>query len=480
MNWLNLPQPIIALAAMDGVTDTVFRQICRSWGADLAFTEFIHSTGLIRSKKYRDPILKYVESERPVIVQIYGNNPEDFYTAAKFVLELGFDGIDINMGCPSKSVAGHGSGCALMRKPELASEIVKNVLKARDEFCNYPLFGKGTQGDFPAVSKAFEANFLRYNENLKERARTLRKNMTPAEKELWYKYLKKIEVNVLRQRSIENFIVDFYIPSKKLVIEIDSCSHYSDEAKIYDQYRTQILESLGLSVLRFTNTDIHNNFEGVCQVINKELQETGKSPLAPLYKKRGKEIPVTVKMRIGYDEIIGPDFARTLEDAGAEGLIVHGRTLKMGYSGLADWSVIGEVAKSVKIPVIGNGDVKSADDIKKALDLGCAGVTIGRASMGNPFVFYEIKKELGLDVSEIEKRFGISSPEDLKLNFRINTYLNQIKIAQDTFGEKGFIESRKHVSGYVHSFPNASELRHQLVFAKSIEEVEGICEGVKG
>lgn len=341
MNWLNLPQPIIALAAMDGVTDTVFRQICHSWGADLAFTEFIHSTGLIRSKKYRDPILKYVESERPVIVQIYGNNPEDFYTAAKFVLELGFDGIDINMGCPSKSVAGHGSGCALMRKPELASEIVKNVLKARDEF-----------------------------------------------------------------------------------------------------------------------------------VSNHTTMQLSNSPT--------NIIPVTVKMRIGYDEIIGPDFAKVLEDAGAEGLIVHGRTLKMGYSGLADWSVIGEVAKSVKIPVIGNGDVKSADDIKKALDLGCAGVTIGRASMGNPFVFYEIKKELGLDVSEIEKRFGISSPEDLKLNFRINTYLNQIKIAQDTFGEKGFIESRKHVSGYVHSFPNASELRHQLVFAKSIEEVEGICEGVKG
>ena len=107
-------------------------------------------------------------------------------------------------------------------------------------------------------------NHLPYNPKLGDRAKELRKNMTKAERRLWYDYLRHLSIRFYRQRPIDNFIVDFYCPSLKLVIEIDGDTHNSQEARDYDLERSQRLEGYGLQVVRFTNEEALADFEGVC------------------------------------------------------------------------------------------------------------------------------------------------------------------------------------------------------------------------
>ena len=114
-------------------------------------------------------------------------------------------------------------------------------------------------------------NHLPYNPELVARAKELRKNMTSAEKKLWYEYLRTFPYRVHRQRPINHYIVDFYCPKLKLVIEVDGDSHFTSEAQEYDRKRTEILQGYGLKVVRFTNEQVKNNFEGVCQTIEKYL-----------------------------------------------------------------------------------------------------------------------------------------------------------------------------------------------------------------
>ena len=124
--WSKLPQPIIGLAPMDGMTDVVFRSIVTSQGTpDVMFTEFTHVSDICRGPEFLLASLLYGEHERPVVAQIYGKDPELFYTAAHVVCELGFDGLDINMGCPSRNVASSGSGAALIKTPDLAHAIIQ-------------------------------------------------------------------------------------------------------------------------------------------------------------------------------------------------------------------------------------------------------------------------------------------------------------------------------------------------------------------
>ena len=113
----------------------------------------------------------------------------------------------------------------------------------------------------------FKGRYLPYNPRLVERAKELRKNMTPAERKIWLGFLRSFRFRVLPQRPIDNYIVDFYCASLKLVIEIDGERHYTEKGKLYDAERYGILASYGLRVLRFTNRDIMNNFETVCQKI---------------------------------------------------------------------------------------------------------------------------------------------------------------------------------------------------------------------
>ncbi|MFK7779930.1 MAG: endonuclease domain-containing protein [Candidatus Gracilibacteria bacterium] len=112
---------------------------------------------------------------------------------------------------------------------------------------------------------------LPYNPKLKERATEMRKNMTKPEQIIRFNYLKNLNLRVLKQRPIGNFIVDFYIPSKMIVIEIDGDSHYTDNGLIYDEERSSILEGFGLKIIRFTNSEIIDNFEGVCVELSKKI-----------------------------------------------------------------------------------------------------------------------------------------------------------------------------------------------------------------
>ena len=112
---------------------------------------------------------------------------------------------------------------------------------------------------------------LPYNKSLVSTARRLRKNMTPEEKALWYQFLKKLPITVHRQHNMGNYIVDFYIAQKKLVIEIDGEQHFSTEHQLADRQRDADLACLGVSVLRYSNKDIRDHFDRVVQDISQKL-----------------------------------------------------------------------------------------------------------------------------------------------------------------------------------------------------------------
>ena len=127
-----------------------------------------------------------------------------------------------------------------------------------------------------------EKFYLPYNPKLIERARELRKNLTPAEKKLWCGYLREFKYRVLRQRPIDQYIVDFYCAKLRLVIEVDGGDHFSEEGKAYDQQRTELLYGYGLKVVRFSNRDVLEDFEGVCRVIETISTGEEESPQPPL------------------------------------------------------------------------------------------------------------------------------------------------------------------------------------------------------
>jgi tRNA-dihydrouridine synthase len=135
--WQKLPRPIIGLSPMDGVTDASFRYItAKHGGPDVTLTEFVN----IQSAMFAPDILlkdfTYSEIERPIAAQIYGKTPELFYKVAHIVGELGFDGLDINMGCPAKKVAAAGCGAALIHTPALAREIIQATRKGIADWAN--------------------------------------------------------------------------------------------------------------------------------------------------------------------------------------------------------------------------------------------------------------------------------------------------------------------------------------------------------
>lgn len=108
--------------------------------------------------------------------------------------------------------------------------------------------------------------FLPYNEKLTEQAKAMRKNPTPAERKLW-QFLRTFPLKMWRQKPIDNFIVDFYCPKLKLVIEVDGEGHFTRDGMAYDAERTKVLEGYGLRVVRFTNDQVLREFEAVCEEI---------------------------------------------------------------------------------------------------------------------------------------------------------------------------------------------------------------------
>ena len=184
-----------------------------------------------------------------------------------------------------------------------------------------------------------------------------------------------------------------------------------------------------------------------------------------------KGLPVTVKIRAGWDtnSINAPEMAKILESAGAAAICVHGRTRSQLYSGHSDNSVIASVKQAVRVPVIGNGDVTDGESaIKMIKETGCDGIMIGRAAIGNPFIFSEVRAAL---------EGGAYTPPTL--DEVIETALFQLRSMIEEKGEKvGVAESRKHLCRYLKGFRGSSEARGRVNFANSYEEVEEILKSV--
>ena len=182
------------------------------------------------------------------------------------------------------------------------------------------------------------------------------------------------------------------------------------------------------------------------------------------------KIPVTVKIRSGWDpsQTTGIDFARRAQDAGAQAIAVHARFASQGFTGTADWSIIRRVKDVVTIPVVGNGDVETPEDAKRMLDeTGCDAVMVGRAAMGNPWLFGDIAHFL---------ETGEHRPAPT-LAARVEAALFHLKTmaADPAVGEARAVkEMRGQLTHYFKGFPGVSALRGQLVLAGSIAEVEDL------
>lgn len=361
----NLQKPILGLAPMDGVTDAPFRKIIKKYGnPDIIFTEFTHVHGIaVAGDKLLHHFI-YDEIERPVIAQIYGKEPEYFYHVAKIICALGFDGVDINMGCPAKNVATSGSGAGLIRTPELAKEIVAMTKRGvQDWLSNGELTG-------------LESRTLREAERILE--------------------LKKNELN--------------------------------------EKYGSNLPENISEGL---------NNF-----LSNKDSNYIR------------KEIPVSLKTRLGYDVPITEQWIGEIAKSKPEWITIHGRTLKQMYTGKSDWNEIAKAKNVTDIPILANGDIKTSEDVKNVLEITKAeGVLIGQGTYGDAFIFERLRgKEINYDL-EIMKKLMIEHTEEF------------IKIYPDP---KGFFHMRKHFAWMVKNVPNATELRSRLVQVSSIADLRKV------
>jgi tRNA-dihydrouridine synthase B len=180
-------------------------------------------------------------------------------------------------------------------------------------------------------------------------------------------------------------------------------------------------------------------------------------------------LPVTVKIRSGWDDTQRDPvtIARRCQDAGAQALTLHPRTRTQMYQGAANWDEIARVVEALDIPVVGNGDVRSADDVlAMRRHTGCAGVMIARGSFGNPWIFAQ-----GRDLLEGRpKRLDPSAEE------RFETALEHARLALRLQGDtrKTAIEFRKHLGWYTKGLPGAAELRQRLFEIESMAEAEAI------
>lgn len=178
------------------------------------------------------------------------------------------------------------------------------------------------------------------------------------------------------------------------------------------------------------------------------------------------KVPVTVKLRVGWDArtIVAVDMAQAAESVGIAAVTVHGRTKAQGFSGRADWSMIKAVKESVGIPVIGNGDVRSAQDAKRILDeTACDGVMIGRAIQGYPWIFREAKLYL---------ETGIMPPHP-SLQERESIMLRHLNDMVDLLGENiGIREMRKHLCWYTKGLSGGPEFRERVNHLSRVNEVK--------
>ncbi|MBQ6154952.1 tRNA-dihydrouridine synthase [bacterium] len=308
---MNAKKGLIGLSPMDGVTDTVMRQITKKYGhPDLMTTEFVNVEGYHFAKKRLAPELQFVPSEKPLIAQIYGLTPEYFAEATKDILHLGFAGVEINFGCPAKSVVHSGAGASMIKTPELAKEIV-------------------------------------------------------------------------------------------------------------------------LAVQHTVGESAHH-------------------------------IPVSIKTRIGYEQNTAATWIPFLLALHPDRLTIHGRTLKQGYTGAADWETIGQAVHwrdqiSPQTQLFGNGDINSrAQALQRIEQYQLDGVLIGRAALGNPWVFTD---------------------EQPTVATRCQVALEHCQLFEKTYGQRekyAFFVMRKHLAAYISHFPDAKNVRAALMQTTNSQQVKEI------
>lgn len=178
--------------------------------------------------------------------------------------------------------------------------------------------------------------------------------------------------------------------------------------------------------------------------------------------------PITVKIRSGWDDkhINAVEVAQKIESAGASAIAIHARTRSQGYSGSANWNIIKEVKQSVKIPVIGNGDITTPELAKQMLDeTGCDAIMIGRATLGNPWIIKEIVHYL--DTNEL-----LPKPTKIERIEMIKTHYNLLKKYSNT--THALLEIRTHALWYLKGIPGTKEIKTKICQAKTEEEFMNI------
>ena len=312
--WFQNQIPLY-LAPMAGVTDSIFRRLCKEEGADVMVTEFVSAEGIFRRNERTLEYLEFEEEERPLGVQLFGGDPAHLGEAARMVLDWKQpDFIDLNFGCPVNKVVSKLGGSALLRDCPLLERVAVAVVKA----------------------------------------------------------------------------------------------------------------------------------------------------VAPH--------PVTAKIRIGWSqaEINAVRTARILEDSGVQAIAVHGRTKEQGYSGVADWDVIAAVAASVRLPVIGNGDITGALDYASRLPTGVAGIMIGRAAMSAPWIFREIK--------HWQRTGEVPPPPSLEVQWAFIARHCRAVVEREGSEAHALASMRTHLMAYSRGMPQAKHLRGRFSHLSTLMELDEIAE----
>ena len=206
--------------------------------------------------------------------------------------------------------------------------------------------------------------------------------------------------------------------------------------------------------------------------------------------------PLSVKTRLGWSDVNDIlEFAPRLEQAGIDAITIHGRTKMQGYAGTADWNKIAEVKKILKIPVIANGDIKSAEDIARCLEItGADGVMIGRGALGNPWIFKEAidlchseRSEESLKVSDKGSFTPLRSVQDdtrrVTIHELVKTILRHAELHLAHYGDRGMVTLRKHLPWYFHGdravgIKDIKKIRAELVRVNTMSELEAILKTI--